>query len=199
MSRGPLVDVVVKLGGGLLKHPERLDAVLAAVEAAARSGRLLVVPGGGPFAETVRDVDRRLALGDDAAHWMAVLAMDQYAHVIASRLTGAALVAGPADIAAALDRALVPVLTPSSWLREDDPLPHTWDVTSDSIAAWVAGAVQARRLVLVKPPDAAGDGLVDPYFDRARPAGVAAIAVAADRLAELCSALALNDRGALFS
>ena len=66
----------------------------------------------------------------------------------------------------ALDAGRVPVLAPSQWLREADPLPHSWDVTSDSIAAWVAGAVGARELVLVKPAGAAGADTVDPYFSR---------------------------------
>jgi aspartokinase-like uncharacterized kinase len=34
-----------------------------------------------------------------------------------------------------------------------DDLPASWDVTSDSIAAWVAGQVGAGRLVLVKEAD----------------------------------------------
>jgi aspartokinase-like uncharacterized kinase len=115
-------------------------------------------------------VDRQLKLSDEAAHWMAVLAMDQYAHLLASRLRSAELVAGPPDIAAVLARARLPVLAPSRWLRDVDPLPHSWDVTSDSIAAWVAGMVGARRLVLVKPPGVSANA-VDPYFHRAIPAG----------------------------
>ena len=51
----------------------------------------------------------------------------------------------------------VPVIAPYRWLREADPLPHSWDVTSDSIAAWLASALGAARLVLVKPPGATGD------------------------------------------
>ena len=53
---------------------------------------------------------------------------------------------------------------PASWLRRVDPLPHSWNVTSDSIAAWVAGAVGAKDLLLIKPPHATGADLVDPYF-----------------------------------
>jgi dihydroneopterin aldolase len=98
---------------------------------------------------------------------MAVLAMDQSAHLIAARLAGGTLVANCRDMRMALDAGRVPVLAPSQWLREADPLPHSWDVTSDSIAAWVAGAVGARRLVLVKPAGAAGADLIDPYFSRA--------------------------------
>lgn len=187
-----IVDAVVKLGGGVLAHLDHLDAALAAIAAAAREHRLLVVPGGGPFADAVRDVDRRLRLSDDAAHWMAILAMDQCAHVLAARLAGGVLVIEPREIVAAIGAgpvAQVPVLAPSRWLREADPLPHTWDVTSDSIAAWVAGQVGARRVILIKPPGAAGGDLVDAYFPRALPAHVRPVYVRADDAAALHSAL----------
>jgi aspartokinase-like uncharacterized kinase len=187
-----IVDTVVKLGGGVLAHLDHFDAALTAIAAVARERRLLVVPGGGPFADIVRQVDRRLRLSDDAAHWMAVLAMDQYAHVLAARLAGGVLITGPYEIVTAPGGAPVgqiPVLAPSRWLHEADPLPHTWDVTSDSIAAWVAGQVGARRLVLIKPPGAADVDLVDAYFPRALPAHVQPAIVRADDAAGLHSAL----------
>ena len=187
------IETVVKLGGRLLADVGCFDSVLAAIRAAADSPscRLLIVPGGGPFADTVRDVDRRLGLSDAAAHWMAVMAMDQYAHVIAGRLRGAVIVEGPSEIAAALDGRL-PVLAPSRWLRETDPLPHSWDVTSDSIAAWVAGRVGARRLVLLKPPGMrayAEGGAVDAYFSEALPPGVRTEMIPADQIDALRTAL----------
>jgi 5-(aminomethyl)-3-furanmethanol phosphate kinase len=163
-----MVDVVIKLGGGLLAHPAHLDAALQTLAAAAPSQRLLIVPGGGPFADAVRHVDRQLKLTDEAAHWMAVLAMDQHAHLLASRLRSAELVTDLHGVAAALGKARLPVLAPSRWLQDVDPLPHSWDVTSDSISSWVAGMVGARRLVLVKPPGA-NAGAVDPYFHRVIP------------------------------
>jgi len=187
-----VIETVVKLGGGALAHVGHFEAVLAALAAAAQDRRLLVVPGGGPFADAVREVDCRLRLSNDAAHWMAVLAMDQYAHLVAARLAGSVLVAEPRGIAAALGAGAVgriPVLAPYRWLRETDPLPHEWMVTSDSIAAWVAGMVCARRLVLVKPPGAAGNELVDAYFSRALPAHITPVIVPADRLDALHSAL----------
>lgn len=184
-----MVDVVVKVGGSLLAHADDLHAVLLAIGDAARERRILVVPGGGPFAETVRAVDRQFKLGDDPAHWMAVLGMDQYAHLIASRLPQSIIVEEPAGIGAATIPGRVAVLAPSRWLRQVDPLPHSWDVTSDSIAAWVAGAVGASYLVLVKPPGAGGHGAVDRYFDQALPSHVHAVIVAADRIGELRSAL----------
>jgi aspartokinase-like uncharacterized kinase len=184
------VDVVVKVGGSLVKSPEDLERVLSTIASASCERRLLVVPGGGPFAEAVRVVDEQLHLSDDAAHWMAILAMDQYAHLLAARLKGSELVADQDEISAALSAGRVPVLAPSRWLREADPLPHSWDVTSDSIAAWIAGAVGARRVMLIKPSHASGDALVDPYFLRALPADVMWECFSADRVDAPGSALA---------
>src|SRR5262249_22103589 len=150
----------------------------------------LVVPGGGPFADAVRAADRQLTLSDDAAHWMAVLAMDQYAYLIVDRLNGGMLVQDRRAIEAALDGERVPVLAPFRWLRETDPLPRSWDVTGDSIAAWVAAAVGARRLVLVKPPSAVpiagGDAtLVDAHFARAASGDLDVVVLAARQDADL--------------
>jgi probable H4MPT-linked C1 transfer pathway protein len=188
-SPEPRVDVVVKLGGGLLAQTQCFSVVLAAIADAARERRLLIVPGGGPFADAVRAVDDRLRLSDDTAHWMAVLAMDQYAHLLAERLERGVLVTDLRDIEAAFGAGGVPVLAPSRVLRRIDPLPHSWDVTSDSIAAWVAGAVGARRIVLVKPAGAAGADLVDPYFSRALPEGVMSSSVPSDELDEFLESL----------
>ena len=182
--RPVIVDAVVKIGGKLLADVARFEAVLEVIGRAARQRRLVIVPGGGPFADAVRDADRRVHLSDDAAHWMAILAMDQYAHVIAERVDRGRIVGDARGIDAALASDQVPVIAPSRWLREADPLPHSWDVTSDSISAWIAGQVGSKRLVIVKPAGASGISTLDPYFDRVRPAGITTLVVAADRIAE---------------
>jgi aspartokinase-like uncharacterized kinase len=150
----------------------------------ARKWPIVVVPGGGPFADGVREFDRRVGVPAKVAHWMAILAMDQYAHVLADRIPGAVLVEEPGCIREALGSAGVVVLAPSRWMRSADVLPHTWDVTSDSIAAFVAGALDARRLILIKPSSAPAD-LVDPYFSTTLPAGMPYSIVGCDRIEEL--------------
>ena len=166
------VDLVIKVGGGILATPEHLDQVLASIGEIAQTHRLLVVPGGGPFADIVREVDRRIGLGDSAAHWMAVLAMDQYAHLLASRLHSGIVISDREQICPAQHEGRIPILAPSRWLTRADTLPHSWEITSDSIAAWIAGQVNASRLVLVKPAGAEGTDLVDPYFQRLLPPDV---------------------------
>jgi aspartokinase-like uncharacterized kinase len=176
-----VIETVVKLGGAVLAAEP-----LAALSGIPRNGSTLVVPGGGPFADTVRAVDARLGLGDDAAHWAAILAMDQYAYALAALVHGATLVHEPRDLPLADDTANLPVLAPYQWLRAVDPLPHSWDVTSDSIAAWVAGAVGAERLLLVKP---VSDGGVDKYFACVR-AGLDVRVLAVDTIDTIQTVLA---------
>lgn len=204
MTRGgrcPAVDAVVKVGGGLLRLPGALEAVSGAIALAARSHALLVIPGGGVFADAVRHVDREARrtgapLSSDAAHWMAILGMEQYAQLLGERIRGAEVVDGPEAMQRTLDAARVPVLAPYRWMRATDPLPHSWDVTSDSIAAWVAGAVGARVVVLVKPVAGTVAELADAYFTRALPQGVCAVALAVAAVGELETVLARGKSGA---
>jgi len=163
--------LVIKVGGGLLGIPGALREVCATIGVLGRQQAVVVVPGGGPLADLVRELDRTVGLSDDTSHWMAMLAMDQYAHLLAERIEGAALVEEPGGIAATLRAGRVAVLAPSRWLRAADPLPHSWDATSDSVAAFVAGALDAKRLVLVKPAEVGDDG-VDRCFVTVVPAGL---------------------------
>jgi aspartokinase-like uncharacterized kinase len=188
MTRSSEGVIVIKIGGGLTWIPRALDRVCLAVGSLSREWPLVVVPGGGPFADGVREFDRRMGLSPDVAHWMAILAMDQYAHVLASRIPDALLVEEPGCIREGLMGAGAVVLAPSRWMRSADVLPHSWDVTSDSIAAFVAGALDAERLVLIKPDSAAAEP-VDSYFMRALPAGLPYSIVGADRIEELAGEL----------
>ena len=108
--------IVVKVGGGLLASPGALGHVCDTLSRVARRRAVVVVPGGGPFADAVREFERRFGLSADAGHWMALLAMDQYAQVLAERIPDAELVEdaggiarfdigdGPTDVAGGIAR-----------------------------------------------------------------------------------------------
>ncbi|HKU60839.1 MAG TPA: hypothetical protein VJQ44_06445 [Gemmatimonadales bacterium] len=163
--------VVVKVGGGLLASPGALGHVCDALGRRSRDRSMVVVPGGGPFADAVRDFERRYGLSADAGHWMALLAMDQYAHVLSERMRGAQLVEDAGGIGAALRAGRMAILAPYRWLRNADVLPHGWEATSDSVAAFVAGALDASRLILVKPAEGLAEP-VDRAFSAVVPAGL---------------------------
>jgi len=143
----PHGPVVVKLGGSFAfsKHLRDWIAALAAC-----AGRVVIVPGGGPFADAVRSAQPRMGFGDRVAHEMAILAMEQYGRALASFDTRLS----PADTVEAirgdLDAGRVPVWMPAHLALRADDIAPSWDVTSDSLAAWLAARIGARRLFLVK-------------------------------------------------
>ena len=185
---------VLKLGGSHGGEPHLKDW-LAAI--AAEAGSIVVVPGGGPFADAVRSAQASMAYDDRAAHAMALMAMAQFGRALQSLNPGFE----PAPSRSAIKRALkdgkVPVWSPEP-MAQAAALPETWEMTSDSLAAWLAGALAADRLVLVKHGrfetaaldvhDLVAQGVVDPLFPRyLRQSGVRAwLAGALDsaRLAE---------------
>ena len=175
---------VVKIGGGLSAIPGALEAACAAVAKAGQRFPIVVVPGGGPFADAVREFDGAHRLSPGAAHWMALLAMDQYAHVLSERIEGSALVEEAGAVGAVVEPVGVAVLAPSRWMRAADVLPHTWDATSDSVAAFIAGALDAEQLVLVKPA-VVGNDVVDPCFLSVLPAGMRYTLLHWDQTADL--------------
>jgi 5-(aminomethyl)-3-furanmethanol phosphate kinase len=145
---------------------------------------IVVVPGGGPFADAVRHFDDLYGISPAAAHWMAVLAMDQYAHVLTERIPGAVLVEEAGAVFEQVAPGVPAVLAPSRWMRAANVLPQSWEVTSDSIAAFIAGALDAERLILIKPATDSADP-VDPHFETALPSGMAYSILGCDRIEEL--------------
>jgi aspartokinase-like uncharacterized kinase len=146
------IDVVVKIGGSLSRW-RGLGRLLDALAGWRGDARIMVVPGGGPFADLVRLEQRRRGFSESAAHWMAILAMDQYGLLLAA-LSSSVLPVSSLDAAATACRAgRLPIFLPFSTLRRRDPFAHSWDITSDSIAAYVAGLVGADALLLLKDVD----------------------------------------------
>lgn len=163
--------LIVKVGGGLLDEPGALERVAGALVQVARRRAMVVIPGGGPFAEAVRVFEHEHGLTPAAAHWMAILGMDQYAHALADRIPMSRVVEDRPSVLTAIADGAIPVMAPYRWLRATDELPRSWAVTSDSLAAYLAMLLGARELVLVKARQG-GEELVDPYFTRALAAGM---------------------------
>jgi 5-(aminomethyl)-3-furanmethanol phosphate kinase len=147
---------VVKLGGSHALS-ETLPAWLDAIVEGA--GRVVLVAGGGPFADAVRAAQPVMGFDDLAADSMALIAMEQYAIALASLRPCFAVVDSRTAISAALRAGQVPVWAPRRMVRDARDLPASWDVTSDSLAAWLAGRLQARRLMLIKRCEIEGGGL----------------------------------------
>jgi aspartokinase-like uncharacterized kinase len=146
VSDAPLV---VKIGGGLLRDRGReglREACAEAIEIAA-SRPVLVLPGGGPFADAVRAVDERVGLDDATAHVLALAAMDQLGVLLRPLLPAVELVD---ELVVPRGLALVQV---RSAFTGRPGVPESWQVTSDSLAVLAAAAVGADEAVLLKSVD----------------------------------------------
>jgi 5-(aminomethyl)-3-furanmethanol phosphate kinase len=148
-------STVVKVGGSLFDLSDLgprlqnwLDELL--------SDDFLLVPGGGPTAEVIRDLDRRHGLGEEKAHWLALRALSLNAQFLTDLLPFTFVMEYPEEWAAGRCSGCVGILDPFPFCRRDDrerskeALPHSWEVTSDAVAARVAVAAGARRLILLK-------------------------------------------------
>ena len=172
---------VVKLGGSLAAGGA-LPAWLGAITAAAAP--LVVVPGGGPFADAVRAAQARWGFGDADAHHLALLAMEQYGRMLCALAPELAPADTPETLQAARAAGRSAVWLPVTMALADPDIPRDWSVTSDALAAWLAGRLGARGLALVKSaplPESGSrslaalcaEGLVDPRLEGyARAAGV---------------------------
>jgi aspartokinase-like uncharacterized kinase len=143
------VLTVVKVGGGLGRGAgdDALRALCRVLGELGERHPLLVVPGGAGFADAVRDYDRRFGLRAATSHRMAILGMEQFGWLLCDLVPGAERGTDLAPPRAGRATVLQPARLAL------DALPASWQVTSDSIAAWVAGQVGADRLVLVKEVD----------------------------------------------
>ena len=139
---------VVKLGGSLANYPDDLKRWLK-ILAEAGQGRVVIVPGGSFFADWVREAQKQWGFDDAAAHAMGLRAMEQYGLMLCGLQKSFVPARTEAEIRKALQENQVPVWLPVQTLASED-LPPSWDVTSDSLAAWLARRLAAERLVLVK-------------------------------------------------
>ncbi|MDB5955956.1 aspartate kinase [Ramlibacter sp.] len=164
---------IVKLGGSLA-HDLRLLRWLAML-AELGGGRVTVVPGGGIFADAVRASQRHWHFDDLPAHNMAVLGMAQTAHLFHALEPRLTLADDEAGIRRTLHAGQPALWLPLMLLRDAPDLLTTWEVSSDSLALWLARLLNAERLVLVKAckvapgitlGDLGAEGVIDRRFEQ---------------------------------
>lgn len=129
---------VVKIGGSLLKYSKPILELLGDRD-------VIIVPGGGVFADTIRNIYEEYSLSDLAAHKMAILAMDQYGLYL-SDISGI-------PFSRKLDTETPFIFLPSQLLEEEDPFEPSWDITSDTIACYIARLVGAERFIILTDVD----------------------------------------------
>ncbi|MFN9719893.1 MAG: hypothetical protein ACK58L_14430 [Planctomycetota bacterium] len=181
--------VSTRLTGGTLNRPAEVVRGDVSSELVEFANRVLIIPGGGAAADEIRRLDSLAALAPEQSHRAAIDAMSLNAGLLA-RTSGRPFLVVRSRVEAirAWNSAMVPILCPSTFLIDEEcglepdachqltssrRLPASWDITSDSIGAWITLRWPASRLVLVKSVDEPGTdvstwarcGAVDPAFE----------------------------------
>lgn len=185
---------VIKLGGSLLDFGGLVSRFREWLAGQTPMANLMLV-GGGRLADAIREAFALYPLSEEAAHWLCIRLLGVTAELAAHLLPEATLLKHLDELHTATESPPLAILDPEQYLREEAallrrsgwreivPLPHSWDVTSDSIAARLATFVHAAELVLLKSslPErattlarAAESGYVDRFFPSAA-AGLARI------------------------
>lgn len=139
--------IVVKLGGSLASSTDlkRWARILARATLP-----VVVVPGGGGFANAVREAQSFHRFSDATAHRMAILAMHQTGLMLAGMERRLIPAQTTAEIRAALAAGRIPVWLPLAMADRDRAIPADWSITSDGLAARLAERLRIPAVCLVK-------------------------------------------------
>jgi aspartokinase-like uncharacterized kinase len=140
---------IIKLGGSLSRTDSLINC-LNTVEKNYRGRAAVIVPGGGAFADQVRLAQQHWQFDDHTAHHMALLAMQQMALMFKGLKPDFVITHTVGAIQAQLDRKQVVIWSPDISELDNAGIKASWDITSDSLAAWLAKTLSANELILIK-------------------------------------------------
>ncbi|MDP1665958.1 MAG: uridylate kinase [Methylobacter sp.] len=141
--------IIIKLGGSLSRS-DTLVNCLSAVEKNYQGRAVVIVPGGGAFADQVRLAQQQWQFDDTTAHHMALLAMQQMALMFKGLKPDFSIVPSVEAIQNQLDRQKTVIWSPDIIELDNAGIEASWDITSDSLAAWLAKTLSATELILIK-------------------------------------------------
>ncbi len=148
---------VVKVGGSLTLKPKKLRQLSLKLSELAEKHAMIIIPGGGEFADVVRKMDKTFALSNQTSHRMAILGMDQYGLLLTDLIHNSRPADSLESVKVILESGKLSILLPSMMVFDDDDLENSWDVTSDSIAVHIAKKLNTRRVLLITDVDGVYD------------------------------------------
>jgi len=141
--------IVIKLGGSLAQSGVLINC-LNKIQERYQGRAVIIVPGGGAFADQVRLAQQQWQFDDVTAHHMAILAMQQMALMFKGLVPQWPIVSSLSELQQAIPLNKTFIWSPNSAELDQAAIPATWDITSDSLAAWLAKQLSATELILVK-------------------------------------------------
>ncbi len=136
-----------------------LSCWLDSIVAISKNANVVVVPGGGEFADTVRNLQKIHQFDELAAHQMALLAMCQFGYLLAGMNKQFKIIEDIEILSSTMGKSLPLLWLPTILINDQSEIPASWDFTSDSIALWLATKISATKLVIVKSKDLNKDNI----------------------------------------
>jgi len=144
---------LIKIGGSLTYSVKELLNELKNTDE-----EIIIIPGGGDFANVVRNLYEKTELDETGAHKIATVCTDLIGMYF-SEVSGIKTADNLFDAKRILKDEGIVIVLPSKIVLSTDELPHSWDVTSDSIAAYVAKLLNLNSLIIATDVD----GIYDRY------------------------------------
>ncbi len=161
---------IVKVGGSLFDLPDLADRLRQWLSRQSPAHHVLLA-GGGSLVDEVRRWHALRPLEEAAAHWMCIDLLTVSAHLLHARLPEIPLIEDDRLLCQRVGERDCTIFVPATWMRHCEPklpgtpLPQTWEVTSDSIAARLAIVLGAGELVLMKStlPEEGPEGQIQAF------------------------------------
>ena len=147
-------EAIFEIGGKILENSNNIKSTFSQLTQLYEEKilqKIIVIPGGGSLANFVRSLDEALQIGDDLAHWIAIYSMNYNGIMLNRKFPDLEIIEKLKTFQDA--KQMFCIFLPYSFLREDDTLPHNWDVTSDSIALYIANKLKLSHCFLIKNID----------------------------------------------
>ena len=147
-------SAIFKIGGKILEDFGNLSTTISQLERLYKEDKIqkiILIPGGGSIANFIRNVYNELKFTEELAHWMGILSMNYNGIALSEKLPEVEIVEN-FECLNELDKVFC-IFLPYQYLKANDKLPHSWEVTSDSITLFLAKEIGLNPCFLIKNVD----------------------------------------------
>ncbi len=147
------METIIKIGGSLAETPSVLKRLGTELSSLAKAHNFIVIPGGGIFADAVRQLDVKFKLSAALSHKLAILAMNQYGLALSEIFPRSVTSESIEEAKQHSRNGYVSIFLPAKMILAKDPFDPSWDVTSDSIAGQIAVFANIPLVIFVTNVD----------------------------------------------
>ena len=147
-------SIIVKIGGKILEDKANLESTIMQFKHICENNivqKIIIIPGGGTYANFVRMLDKKISIGDELSHWMAIFAMNCNGIEISQKYNDIKDFNNLDELKKSKEK--IVIFLPYDFLYQLDELPHSWSVTSDSITVYIAHHLGLKDCFLIKDID----------------------------------------------